>query len=80
MDITRLTTWDEELGSYLHTDPFFANNLDHWDYVNYIGFLEEIVLKDEENQEKIIEYLKDLKSVIEIVNSEKSGNDEKLKY
>ena len=41
MNEFRLTIWDEELGSYILSNPEKYNSLDERDLINYIGSLED---------------------------------------
>ena len=44
----RMTVWDEELGSYLYADSQVSDLLDHRDLMNYIGFLEDLILTEDD--------------------------------
>ena len=59
MNEFRLTTWDEELGSYILSNPDKYNCLDERDLINYIGSLENYIENDQkrlwENIESIAE-------------------------
>ena len=48
MNEFRLTEWDEELGSYILSNPDKFNCLDERDLINYIGSLENYIENDRE--------------------------------
>lgn len=65
MNEFRLTIWDEELGSYILSNPDKYNCLDERDLINYIGSLENYI---ENDQKRLWE---DIKSIAEIWSKEK---------
>ncbi len=57
----RMTVWDEEMGSYLYADSRVSDLLDHRDLLNYIGFLEDLILTEDDGiAAKIGTYLREL--------------------
>lgn len=68
MNEFRLTVWDEELGSYILSDPNKYNCLDEQDLINYIGSLENYIEDDQ------IKLWKNVESIAEVWSKKNATN------